>query len=223
MGDRTRGIGGNQESLSPFVTSNPVPETIVRRGQDGFVRAEGVQLSAGKLEVGDVELEFPLTAPPDATFLHHIAGGVLDWLPAGAFGGIVDWSQIVNQPATLAGYGILDAYTQSQVQGFFNGITFADTGFGAPIGGIAARAQLPTLVAYEDELNQFTVDQAVTGARLRIDEDDFGFPLGGTPGFANVQQFIAGRDIQLVLAHTALGAAGTTRLARIGEPGARVL
>ncbi|MCP4901261.1 MAG: hypothetical protein GY906_30190, partial [bacterium] len=124
-------------------------------------RAGGLQTAEGLFAYFEHILLFPITFPPDNHFLAHTTDGNLEWLPPGAFGGIVDWSQVINTPITLSGYGITDAYTITQIQAIINGITFADTGFGSPIGGIAVRAQLPAQIAYEDEANTFSEKQII--------------------------------------------------------------
>lgn len=119
-GDSDRGFaaGGDEAHLAPFTTAKPIAETIVRRDVLGFVRAEGLQALLGLIELGDVQLQFPLTDPPDDTFLHHSTDGILDW--ASAEGGEaepvpIDWATIFNTPTTLAGYGITDAYTKAEI------------------------------------------------------------------------------------------------------------
>ncbi|MDH3497235.1 MAG: hypothetical protein OER21_10750 [Gemmatimonadota bacterium] len=84
-------------------------------------------------------------------------------------------------------------------------------------GGLISRAQLPPEIAYEDEANTFVgFDQAIVGARFRVDFNNVGFPTGGTPGHADVATMIVGKPIQLVLADTIATAAGSSRIARIG-------
>jgi hypothetical protein len=173
-----RGFGGGDErDLSPFVTAEPVPDTIVRRDHEGFVRAHALQILLGLFEVGDVQLAFPLTAPPADTFLKHDANGVLEWVPPAAISGSIDWSQVLNTPLSLAGYGIGDAYTQTQIDAFFAALTFAD------IGGTAARGQLPSQIAYEDELNVFDLLQRfLNGIQTDVvnpETDDAGVTVDG--------------------------------------------
>lgn len=179
---RGRGIGGDQEVLSPFVTDKPEAETIARRGQDGYLRSQNIQISRGLIQIFEHILQFPEPFPDDDTFLAHTAEGLLAWLPASALEGAVQWAQIINKPSTLAGYGILDAYTQLQIQAIINAIDFSDTGFGNPIAGVAARSQLPVQIAYEDEVNVFSevntfqagvetdaVDEVTAGAGVTVD------------------------------------------------------
>lgn len=179
---RGSGIGGDQEEISPFVTDKPIPETIPRRGKDGFLRSEKLQIARGLVEFFENLLQFPEAFPSDDTFLAHTTTGILAWLPASAISGSVDWVQIVNKPSTLGGYGISDAYTQTQIQAIIDAIDFSDTGFGNPIAGIAARGQLPSAIAYEDEANVFgllnsfqagvatdTVGELTVGAGVAVD------------------------------------------------------
>lgn len=128
-GDSDRGLasGGDEAHLSPFTTSKPIPETVVRRDVLGYMRADGAQLVQGLLQLGDTQLTLPTTEPPDATFLAHVSDGDCAWLDP----------SVALEP-------------------LFNNISFSDTGFGEPILGIAARAQLPSSLAYEDETNVFT-------------------------------------------------------------------
>lgn len=164
--DKVRGFaaGGDEAHLAHYTTAHPVAGTIVRRDENGFVRADGIQIVNGLVQIAEDNLLLIPIAPPDPdTFLTHTADGILAWLPPAAFGGTVDWSQIVYTPVTLAGYGIQDAYTKSQIANFFDNISFSDTGFGNPIGGIAVRGQLPSTIAYEDEANVFTNSNTFTG------------------------------------------------------------
>lgn len=128
-GDTNRGFasGGDEAHLSPFTTSKPIPETVVRRDVLGYMRADGAQLVQGLLQLGDTQLTLPTTEPPDASFLAHVSDGDCAWLDP----------SIALEP-------------------LFNNISFSDTGFGNPIYGIASRAQLPSTIAYEDEANVFT-------------------------------------------------------------------
>ena len=146
-----RAMGGDQRDLSPFTTADPIPETIVRRGKDGFVRALALHTALGLFQVGKNILVFPLAQAPADTFLKHTADGALQWVPPAAISGSVEFSQIINLPTSLAGYGINNAYTKAQVDAFFAALTFID------IGGTASRAQLPAAIAYEDELNVFNL------------------------------------------------------------------
>ena len=149
MTDGGQGMGGDQRGLSPFTTADPVPETIVRRGKDGFVRALALHTALGLFQVGKNILVFPLAQAPTDTFLKHTADGTLEWVPPAALSGSIEFSQILNLPTNLAGYGIQDAYTKAQVDAFFAALTFVD------IGGVATRGQLPAAIAYEDEANVF--------------------------------------------------------------------
>lgn len=119
-GDSDRGFasGGDEAHLAPFTTSKPIAETIVRRDVLGFIRSGALHAALGLIQVGDIQLQFPITDPPDDTFLHHSADGLLDW--SSTEGGEtepvpVDWATIFNTPTTLAGYGITDVYTKSQI------------------------------------------------------------------------------------------------------------
>lgn len=156
------GFGGDETALSPFTTADPIEETIVRRDAEGFVRALALHTALGLLQVGEIKLLFPLVAPPNDTFLKHNADGSLEWVPPQALSGSVEWSQILNTPVTLAGYGIGNAYTKTQVDALLDALSFAD------IDGIAARGQLPAQIAYEDEANTF--DQRQTIADLQAPE-----------------------------------------------------
>ena len=159
------GIGGDEAALSPFTTALPIQGTVVRRDEFGNIQAQGLFLVKGQLVIGGATLIFPQGLPDPDTFLHHIADGVLEWIAVsaggGGAGGPVPWGSVIFTPTTLGGYGITDAFTQTQIQTLFANITFADTGFGQPIGGIAARSQLPAAVAYEDEANQFGLRQTI--------------------------------------------------------------
>jgi len=162
----SQGIGGDEAALSPFTTAEPIQGTVVRRDEFGVIHGTGLFLSEGTLVVGNGTLTFPPGIPDPDTFLSHIADGVLAWVPNpggsdGGTGGQVLWSNVVFTPITLAGYGITDAFTKTEIQLLFSNITFADTGFGQPIGGVAARTQLPAEVAYEDEANQFVLLQTI--------------------------------------------------------------
>jgi hypothetical protein len=137
---------------------------VVRRDEFGRIHAQGLFLAQGQVRFGETTLEFPTGLPDPDTFLHHIADGQLEWIAVvtgGGGGGQVPWGSVIFTPTTLAGYGITDAYTQLQIQTFFSNITFSDTGFGSPIGGIAARSQLPAAIAYEDEMNTFGMLQTI--------------------------------------------------------------
>lgn len=143
------GFGGDEEQLSPFTTADPIPDTKVRRDADGFVRALALHTVLGLLQVGEIQLHFPLSDPPTDTFLKHDADGNLEWAPPAALSGAVEWAQIINTPSTLIGYGIVGVYTAAQVDALLNALAFAD------IDGVAAKSQLPPEVAYENEANNF--------------------------------------------------------------------
>lgn len=166
-GGRRVGIGGDEAALSPFTTARPIKGCVVRRDELGNIHADGLFLVGGQIAFGETILEFPTGIPDPDTFLHHVANGILEWVVippsggGGGGGGPVPWGSVIFTPTTLAGYGITDAYTQLQIQTFFSNITFADTGFGSPIGGVAARTQIPALVAYEDEANSFSELQTI--------------------------------------------------------------
>ncbi len=163
----SQGIGGDEAALSPFTTAQPIEGTVVRRDEAGIIHGTGLFLSEGILVIGQGVLTFPPGIPDPDTFLSHIADGELAWVPAPTTGGgagpggTVLWSDVVFTPVTLAGYGITDAFTKLEIELLFSNITFADTGFGSPIGGIAARTQLPSPIAYEDEANSFGLRQEI--------------------------------------------------------------
>lgn len=162
-----QGIGGDEASLSPFTTALPINGTVVRRDEQGNIRAQGLFLVKGQMVLGEAILTFPPGQPAPDTFLHHLADGVLEWTTivqgggGGGGGGQIPWNSVIFTPTTLAGYGITDAFTKLEIQTLFSNITFADTGFGNPIGGIAARSQLPAAIAYDDEANSFGLRQTI--------------------------------------------------------------
>lgn len=166
-GGRRVGIGGDEAALSPFTTALPIQGTVVRRDEFGNIKAQGLFLVKGELTFGEATLTFPQGIPDPDTFLHHIADGTLEWVTivqggnGGGGGGQVPWNSVIFTPTTLAGYGITDAFTKLEIQTLFANITFADTGFGQPIGGIAARSQLPAAIAYDDEANSFGLRQTI--------------------------------------------------------------
>lgn len=164
-GGRNAGFGGDEAALSPFTTARPIPGTVVRRDNLGNIQTLGLIIVEGRLQFGEASFTFPLEIPDPDTFLHHIADGELEWIPVstngGGDGGPIPWLRIVGTPNTLAGYGISDAFTKIEIQTLFANIQFDDTGFGQPIGGIAARNQLPATVAYEDEPNTFGPRQTI--------------------------------------------------------------
>ena len=125
--DRGFASGGDEAHLSPFTTSKPIPETVVRRDVLGYMRADGAQLVQGLLELGDIRLTLPTIDPADGYIIAHVADGQCAWVDP-----------------TVA------------MEPLFNNISFSDTGFGEPILGVAARGQLPSSLAYEDEANVFT-------------------------------------------------------------------
>ncbi|KKM16674.1 hypothetical protein LCGC14_1683440, partial [marine sediment metagenome] len=99
---------GDESALSPFVTADPIPDCILRRDEQGYMRGSGLQILNGEFQVGQTVLTFPTEELPDPnTFLKHSADGSLEWAPAAAISGTVDWGQIVNTPTNLLGYGIV--------------------------------------------------------------------------------------------------------------------
>lgn len=122
--DRIRGFaaGGDEAHLAHYTTAHPVGGTIVRRDENGFLRGTGAQILEGFLQLGnDVLLSFPLTDPPPDAVLGHLADGQLVWVEVGGLGGNgeelpVDWVRVYNTPQSLAGYGILDAYTKTEIE-----------------------------------------------------------------------------------------------------------
>ena len=165
-GGRRVGIGGDEAALSPFTTARPIAGTVVRRDEFGNVQTLGLIIVEGRLQFGEASFTFPLGPADPDTFLHHIADGQLEWVPVSTNGGNgeggpISWFRIVGTPNTIAGYGIDDAFTKTEIELLFSNITFADTGFGSPIGGIAARSQLPAAIAYDDEANSFGLRQTI--------------------------------------------------------------
>lgn len=131
-------ITGDEQDLSPYMTQEPEENTAMRRTDSGGAKVRNLELIDGLLVARNIPYTWPAERL-DGLFLKHTLDGVLEWAEA------------EGPPGIQGPPGPAPPSTTSLP---FNAIT-----------GTGVKGQLPPEIAYEDEVNTFTLAQNMADLR----------------------------------------------------------